>query len=215
MHPSVFNHWHEFSEPLEGRVHSMYLDVKGLVTTGVGNLIDSVGTAQALPWKHADARLATKAEVAAAWRELKSRQEFAKLHWKYAAKLNDLRLTDADIDALVADKLRGNVAFLERNYFTAWDTFPADAQLAILSMAWALGPGFPKTFKNCARAIVLQDWLAAAASCTIKEAGNPGVVPRNKRNRHCFANAAAVVAHDMPREILHWPLVAASPAVLT
>ena len=38
---SVIDRWHEFSEPLEGRVNSMYLDVKGLVTTCVGNLIDT------------------------------------------------------------------------------------------------------------------------------------------------------------------------------
>src|SRR5690606_22446954 len=38
MQQSVIDRWHDFSEPLEGRVSSMYLDVKGLVTCCVGNL---------------------------------------------------------------------------------------------------------------------------------------------------------------------------------
>ena len=49
MRESVRRGFIGFSAPFEGRLHYMYLDVKGLVTTGVGNLIDSVGAAQALP----------------------------------------------------------------------------------------------------------------------------------------------------------------------
>ena len=199
--------WHLFSEPLEGRVHSMYLDIKGLVTTGVGNLIDSVAAAQRFPWRKdfGKGRLATPAEIAAAWRELKSRQDLAKLHWAYAAKLNDLRLTDEDIDALVTEKLFEFEAYLERHHFPDWRDFPADAQLAICSMAWACGPGFPRIFKNFARFASLQQWANAKACCTIREAGNPGVVPRNVANRFCFDNAARVVELDLDRDKLFWP----------
>jgi len=40
MHTSIRNYFIKFNEPIEGRVTHMYLDVKGLVTIGVGNLID-------------------------------------------------------------------------------------------------------------------------------------------------------------------------------
>lgn len=40
MYPSVTSFFRVFNEPLEGVVAYMYLDIKGLVTVGVGNLID-------------------------------------------------------------------------------------------------------------------------------------------------------------------------------
>src|SRR4029453_7562541 len=51
-HTSIRDGFLAFSRPLEGRVPWMYLDIKGLVTTGVGNLIDPVGLASKLPFVH-------------------------------------------------------------------------------------------------------------------------------------------------------------------
>ena len=93
---SVLDAWEGFSTPLEGRAHSMYLDVKGLVTTGVGNLIDTPSEAAKLPWIHESSGApASRDEIVAAWSALKARQDLSRLHWRYAAALNDLRLTDA------------------------------------------------------------------------------------------------------------------------
>lgn len=47
---AVLDVWNDFNRPLEGRVPYMYLDVKGLVTTGLGNLIDSTADAEQLAW---------------------------------------------------------------------------------------------------------------------------------------------------------------------
>jgi GH24 family phage-related lysozyme (muramidase) len=204
MHKSVLDAWPAFSHPLEGYVHSMYLDVKGLVTTGVGNLVDPVSEALRLPWKHADGRLAGKDEVGAAWHSLKSQQKFAKLHWKYAAKLNDLRLTDEDIDALVVQRLAANERYLKKA-FPKWDEWPADAQLCCLSMAWAVGAGFPGIFKNFTKFANLDDWVSAKACAKIKTIGNPGVVPRNRNNELCLDNAATVHDLGLDPSILHWP----------
>ena len=225
MHAATLAAWHQFSEPLEGRVHSLYVDVKGLVTTGVGNLIDSMAPALQLPWRRVsdvaqliatdDDPLASAADIAAAWNGLKAqRDKFAKLHWKYAAKLNNLRLTDGAVDALVERVLRGNVATLRRT-FVNWDALPADAQLGILSMAWAVGTGFPKIFGNFTRAALAGDWTGAAASCKIRDGldtpskadDNPGIVPRNAANRLCFANAALVLKGGFDIDRLYWPNV--------
>lgn len=40
MHEMVRQSWMRFNEPLEGIVNFMYLDVKGWVSTGMGNKID-------------------------------------------------------------------------------------------------------------------------------------------------------------------------------
>jgi hypothetical protein len=219
IRPAVLDAWHAFSEPLEGRVHSMYLDVLGLVTTGVGNLIDTPEQAAALPWLHERTGApATRDEVIAAWRALKARKDLAKMHWKYAAALNDLRLSDDAIDQLVALKLRSNAVHLQLYYFRDFAEWPADAQLAALSMAWALGPGFPKTFKNFTAAVVAAGparWIDAKACCKIRTEGNPGVVPRNRANERCLDNAHTVHAHGLDPAELHWPAQLLAPVTVT
>jgi len=184
----------------------MYLDVKGLVTTGVGNLIDTPAQAVRLPWRHGvTGPLATANEVKAAWQELKARQDLRKLHWKYAAKLNDLRLTDEAIEALVESKLASNYEYIKKRYKLDLDNWPADALLACMSMAWAVGPGFPGIFKNWLRCAAVGDWNGCSLTCKIRTTNNPGVIPRNTANVLCFTNAAVVDSHDLDREVLYWP----------
>lgn len=50
MWDSVDSIWIPFNKPLEGYLDFMYLDTRNLVTTGMGNLIDPRGVAEALPW---------------------------------------------------------------------------------------------------------------------------------------------------------------------
>lgn len=217
MHQSVKAVWERFSQPLEGRVHGMYVDVKNLVTTGVGNLIDPVEAALALPWKHENTGArATADEIKAAWNELKNHPGLAlkpggplvplpKLHYRYALALNDLRLTDEDIDELVAKKLASNAAHLASKHFHDFESWPADAQLGVLSMAWAVGPDFPVKFPNFSRFANAQDWIAAKACCKIRDTNNPGVVPRNRHNERCFLNAATVHDRGLDPSVLYWP----------
>lgn len=211
MHQSVIDNWRKFSDDLEGHVHSMYLDIKGLVTTGVGLLIDPIDYALRLPWKLPDGTTASDAQVREQWHRLKARQDLKTKHWKYAAEITTIRLTDADIDALVLGKLLENHEFMRNRYFTDIDEWPADAQLGVHSMAWALGAGFPATFKNFAAAVKRGDWRGARASCEIRWRDNPGVRPRNQRNEVCFENAAIVIECGMERSRLHWPGVAVPP----
>jgi GH24 family phage-related lysozyme (muramidase) len=199
-----------FTEPLEGRVHWMYLDVLGLVTTGIGNLVDPVYAALRLPWKRPDGNLASVAEVRGDWERLKARQDLRKLHFKYAAGITTVRLTDADIENLVIGKLLENERYMLKA-LPDWDEFPADAQLGISSMAWAVGPGFTAKFGNFTRAANKQDWIGGKASCAIRTEGNPGVIPRNKANERCFENAAFVIANNLDRAVLHWPSSATVP----
>lgn len=194
----------------------MYLDILGLATTGQGNLIDTPDAAAALPWCHeGSGARATPAEIRAAWAQLKARKDLAKMHWKYAAALNDLRLSDEAIDALVLSKLRSNAAYVTRVYFPDFPQWAADAQLACMSMAWAVGPGFPTKFVNWTKFAKNQDWTRAKACCKIREIGNPGVVPRNRANELCHDNASIVHDSGLDPSELHWPAVLVNPVVIT
>lgn len=208
MHPSVREAWHRYSEPFEGRVLSMYLDMHEpdrLVTCGVGNLIDPVSEALKVPWyRDSDNERASEAEVRAAWAALKSRPDLARRHVRHARALTGLHLLDADVDALVARRLAENEAYIAGLY-PEFPSIPADAQLGILSMAWAAGAGFFAKFPNFTRAVRAHDWLGAQVECTLRESNNPGVVPRNKANRVCFGNAALVDQYGLDVSVLHWP----------
>ena len=226
MHDSVKASWFEHSKRFEGRVPGMYCDILGLITCAQGNLIDPIAAAERLPWVLADGRRADLARVRADWHTLKDKAAYyAKLHWKYALAATKCRLTEAVMDELVMAKLLENEAFL-RKTFTTWDDLPADAQLAIFSMAWACGPGFTKKFSNFTRLALKSDWAGTIVkdagggyAAKIREAGNPGVVPRNAANRLCFANAAAVIEQGLEVTKLHWPnavpaVGAPSPAIV-
>jgi hypothetical protein len=207
LQQSVLDVWHSFSEPLEGRVPHMYLDVLGKVTCAVGILIDTVETAAALPWKQKDGRPATRQEIAEAWQRLKARQDLAHRSAAQALSVTGLVLSDEDIDAVVAVKLAENAEFVQKHHFPELATFPADAQLGLMSMAWAMGPGFPAKFPHFSRAVLGGNWAGAQADCTIREEGNPGLVPRNRANRICFANAEIATRLRLARSKLGWPNV--------
>ncbi len=181
----------EVGAPFEGVVHFMYLDVKGLVTTGIGNLIDTPDEALSLPWRNADGSFATRMQIAAEWSYVKSRQDL-KLHGGMAyGAVTRLRLDDAGIAAVVGRTLDRMDSQLSHR-FADYETWPADAQLATLSLAWACGAAF--RFPKLEACLKAGDFTGAADQCAINSAGNPGVVPRNKKNRELYLSAAEDVA---------------------
>jgi GH24 family phage-related lysozyme (muramidase) len=213
MHVSVQGVFRAFNEPFEGVVHHMYLDIKGLVTVGVGNLIDPVGEAVILPFQFKESeRSATKAEIEAEWKTLKANTALAKKGYKAAAKVTDLELSDEAIGRLIQKRLLANEKSIRKQEpFAKWDSWPADAQLGVLSMAWAMGASafvrFPKFSESCR----VMDFTAAAAQCKITDADNPGVTPRNEANQLLFRNAALVVAKRLDPGVLHYPEKARTP----
>lgn len=181
-----------FSTPLEGCVNYLYLDVKGLVTVALGCLVDPVEYACGLPLVHPDGKPAARDEIVMAWRRVKARQDLAPYGGGSPAfrDLTSLRLTPQGIDQVVLAKL-DHVEWQLRMRFPEWETWPADAQLATLSMAWACGAGFD--FPMLERALMQQDWARAAIECHMSDAGNPGLRPRNQANRRLYENAQRVV----------------------
>jgi len=203
MFASVQSAFPSFSTQFEGRVPFMYLDVLGLVTVGVGNLIDPVQTAQALPFQFRNkpgipnpGARATPDQIAAEWQALKNNPSLKTKGYKACDPIAQLELADDAIDALIMERLGKNEAFLKRQqWFIGFDNWPADAQLGLLSMAWAMGPGGPGGFSKFRSACQNLDFNGAAAECKMNEAGNPGLIPRNNANFTLFSNAAIVLAH--------------------
>lgn len=181
-----------FTQRFEGRVPTMYRDVKGYVTTGVGNLIDPVTLALSLPWLHADGSAATPDEVRAEWQRVKSMP--AGMVASHYASSDGLHLSDDAIDALVLRHIDADAKYLQSHYFPDLVLYPASVETAIMSNAWAMGAGWPgfSRYADCVAAIKSGDWNRVADTCAIPSAGNKGVEPRNAANAALFREAASV-----------------------
>lgn len=206
MHKSVGEKWIEMNAPMEGVFRNLYPDCKDFLTAGMGNLADPVALALAMPWKLPSGELASRAQVLAEWNALKAQPKLAqyKASSPVVQNATTIRLNDEDIIALVTAKLLANEREM-RKFFSNWMNFPADAQAALFSLSWACGPDFELEFKNCTASANREDWLSCAIEGKLKEAGNPGIIPRNKNNVLLFHNAAAVRKHALDPETLFWP----------
>ena len=173
----------------------MYLDVRGLVTTAIGYLCDPIELALPLPWQSADGSQADQNAIGAAWQLVKSNLSLAH-EGAYAAMLTtSLRLSDKDIQTLTLSTLdRYEAILMGYSAFSGLDNWPADAQLGLLSMAWAMGPGLGRKFPHFSSACSAADWNAAAAQCWINAPGDAAVARRNQANQTAFKNAAKVTA---------------------
>ena len=228
MHASVAQQWEPLNRPMEGRVPFMYLDRKRLVTIGVGNLIDPMAAALTpdLPfrWKASApggraGRPATRDEVIHEWKHVKSHTELASHGGGAFAKVTQLELTNDAIDRLVMRKLLSNETVLKsRTPFARFDDWPADAQFALLSMSWALGPAF--RFPTFQKACEASDFDTAADECSIADGKvDAAVARRNRMNRQMFQNAAAVMdalnqGFLLSLGVLYYPIVRLKPIVL-
>jgi GH24 family phage-related lysozyme (muramidase) len=198
--PVVRSSFVAFSTRFEGAIPWLYLDVRGLVTTAIGVLVDPVELAFPLPLKWPDGKPATRTQIAAEWWTIKREGSLAHRGAQAAGKVAVLRLTPEDVEALTLAKLDTMVRHLERR-FPGFETWPAPAQLGVLSMAWAMGPGFtthPKWDAAC-RAL---DFTGAAEECAISTVGNAGVAPRNVANRALFLEAADALAQGQEPDVL-------------
>lgn len=205
-HRSVLLAFGTFSSPIEGVFRWMYLDKKKFPTTAIGYIINTVEMVTALPWRLPNGELAPKAQVIAEWRALQARPELADYrassHVVEAA--TTVRLLDADVAAIVQSRLLAIEARM-RHFFAGWGDFPADAQLGLLSLGWALGSDFETGYPKLTHAANTGDWETCARECAISTQDNPGIIARNAQNVLLFHNAHAVSELHLDPETLHWP----------
>lgn len=178
-----------------GYINWMFPDVKGLVSTGFGLLIDPVAMALTLPWK-LNGQLADRDFIVSDFYNVKNFPNAARLGHRSVMNVAKLRLDHADMDRAVMAKIANNETVIRKG-FPEYDDWPADAQLGMLSMAWACGPGIwsPSAGRNywpkLTNALRTRDFRTAAVECFMnEERTNPGIRPRNAGNRVMFNNAA-------------------------
>lgn len=201
MYQSVHDAFIPFNEPLEAREHFMYLDQKSLVTTGIGNLLDADdpqhfgSNAHLLPYAYSLGWFDKNTNVQSGNAEIDQEYNTVKFSGTAGQPINvreqitTLRITDATIDTLVLSQLASFESTLKgRPEFQSLDAWPADAQLGLFSMAWAMGPMF--NFPHFQAAAAQQNWIRAARECYIKD----GAVARNGRNQLLFSIASWVSA---------------------
>jgi GH24 family phage-related lysozyme (muramidase) len=199
MHASAEAAWYEFIKKHEGEVAFMYLDTKGLVTVGIGNLIDPMSLAVGLPFQFkadnraqvAAGKAASRAEIEAEWKALKNhpkKEQFITGGHRLCASETDLELSGAGRQQLFRSKSTANEQQL-KGFFPDFDLWPADAQLGLMAMGWGLGAGFPAKWPKFSAACKKRDFDAAAADCNI----STWRAERNAASRRFFGNAAHVL----------------------
>jgi GH24 family phage-related lysozyme (muramidase) len=180
MHALVRQAFGRFNEPLEGRIEHMYLDIKGLVTVGIGCLL-TPGEAKLLPFEDRGSGVPADAiDIEAEYADLSKRKHLAKAGHRAAYAATRLRLPYDEIDALLHRRLALHEAQIR---WRRWEEFPPEAQLAVLSISWAVGPTGLRRFVRFREACEKFDFHAAAEECEISTKDNAGIIERNERNK--------------------------------
>lgn len=173
-------------EQFEGCIAWMYRDTAGKVTVGVGRMLPDAEAACALPFL-LDGKAATAEQIA---------QEFARvealpmgrpaLFYRGAACPE---LAPMDIDSMLRAVLAGFDGEL-RAHLSGYDSFPDGVKLALLDMAYNLGPaGLLRGYPRLVRAVEAGDWAHAAAACYRH---GPGAA-RNEWTRQMFLTSVLPV----------------------
>lgn len=204
MRQSALNSFVDYNDDLEGVCGFMYLDRKGLVSSCIGLLLDPVALFRAarLPWKRPDGTLATREEAEAEWRAVKAMQQRRLMGGGHFRKWTSLRLTKGDILNATRARIELNETHL-RERFPEWDSWPSDAQLGVMSVAWAVGATLKGYPRMCA-ALQARDFDAAAAEATFAS-GDGTYADRQAAQQLCLRNAAKVERLGLDPEVLWWP----------
>jgi GH24 family phage-related lysozyme (muramidase) len=146
----------------EGCVPWMYLDTVGKVTVGVGLMLPNVAAACALAFTTSQGA-ATPAQIAADFNRV-----FALARGKVSAYYrspSSPELPQSIIDAKLLSVLTGFESTL-RTHLPNYDALPDPVKLALLDMAYNLGPaGLLAGYPHLIRDVEAGAWAQAAATC--------------------------------------------------
>jgi len=207
---SVMDVFQKTQTQFEGFVDVMYTDVIGLVTTGMGNLIDDksgingYGPALQYAWiRKSDGQPATQAEIIQDWQTVKNAHTASgTFDLPNDRKITQLKLPPLVIQDMIASRFANNEKELLKS-FPGFASFPADGQMAIHGMAWAMGSAFVPVlgFHMFADAVNRGDWLAAKAQSAFQKEAKERKAGHDKM----FDNAAKAVANKLDFGTLWYP----------
>jgi GH24 family phage-related lysozyme (muramidase) len=167
----------------ETAVPWMYLDTRGLVTAGIGQMLPDAASAQALAFLHPDGTPAPPDVIRADFERVRALAPAQPCH-AYRSLTSPTLAADT-MATLLAAVTTANDAALRR--LPSYDAFPNPAKLALLDMLYNLGA--PKLFSEYPllfAAVHNQHWLLASQQCH-RTGPNPA---RNDWTRHQFLAAA-------------------------
>jgi GH24 family phage-related lysozyme (muramidase) len=149
-------------EWFEGSIPWMYLDTRGKVTVGAGLVLPDAAAAQRLPFL-IGTEPASPAEIAG---------EFARVEGMpmgrpalFYRRAVSPELPQAEIESLLRSVLLSFEAEL-RSALSGYDALPDGVKLALLDMAYNLGPqGLVKGYPRLMQAVEAGNWTQAAANC--------------------------------------------------
>ena len=210
MRDTVLSALMSFSEQNEGVCTWMYLDthkdssgnLDPLVTTGIGNLIDPISLALGLEWMKQDGTPASKQEISDEWSYVKSLTSKALEGGGAFSAVTHLRLSKEALNNLFASTANTFESELA-SIFPNWGDVPADAQLAMLGMCWAMGTGNFLTFHKFIAAVKNSDFRTAAIESRISNA----TAQRNQAQATMLTNAAVVVENGLDPNPVYYPAV--------
>lgn len=200
MLPEVRAAFIAFTDKYEGDCPFPYTDDVGLVTCCRGNLIDrglrrkaandpsgNTGPAPALAiqWVNTDGSLSSTQEIYDAWWTVKN--AWPRVQSVACARLTTIRLTPEVSDAMtfsVLDEMWAQAL----KFFPDAESWPACAQMGLISLMWAMGEFFENEFPHFDAACRAQDWVTAAKECRMTKPPVP--VARNAMNVKLFEGAA-------------------------
>lgn len=207
MHDSVRDGVADYLELFEGKVHWMYPDSLGLVSTGIGTLLDPFDKFwKGLPfYDKSSQKAATRDEIKAEFDKVKAAsKDLARIkdytkRMKALEDLTQLRITDQNIylrkQQDVGDRDTYITGLFGRKEYDKW---PADAQLAVISVTYGAGSliNHPRLQAACRE----KDWWGARlqGSLSNKAQGEAGYTKRNAGTKILFQNAYVV---DKCREL--------------
>jgi hypothetical protein len=209
MHQSVIMALPDFLKQFEGKVNFMYLDVKGLVTIGIGNLIDPINMALKYEFSpKGGSGVASSGEVTTEWQTVKARKDLINAGSSAFNNITRLQLSDRGIKSMVLDGAAAIENYIKTNgsartFYGNFDNWPADAQLGFMGVAWGGIPlpqfGWHKFHDACKD----EDWDAASVECKIN---SPLAAGRNEAHQLMFMNAAAIKSNGEDIKMLSWPI---------
>ncbi len=192
----------EFSTKFDSCVPWMHLDGEGMVRAGINCLVDPIDHAFGVEWIHKDdGHKAEINEISSDWVRVKKNRLLAHQGPARARFVTSLELTKEGVEKLTFGRLEAHEAYLVAHVFPAFEGYPANVQLAILSAVWALGD--PAQLKPAfVKAILEEAWALAAEECFLSEVNAPERKPRNWANRKLLATAATT---ETPEKVTGWP----------
>lgn len=155
--------------------------------------------------------LVSPSEAADAWTKVKRQNEavpdFSQQGGFKYANLTNLTLDMVALKALFSRTLNSFDGTLAKTY-PNYDQWPADAQLATMSMSWAMGPAFFPVlgFNSFKQAVDRLDFKSAAVHSIFKGGGSLlDPASRNFAHNIMFNNADAVVKAGAGRDRIYFP----------